>query len=55
MTPNRAANSGSDEPTGTRRAYRAPQLRQLGSVRELTLGKSGQIKEGLFGKMTMQM
>ena len=34
---------------GGRQPYRAPQLRRLGSVRELTLGKSGQFTEGFAG------
>ncbi len=33
---------------GRRRPYHAPRLRRLGSVRELTLGMSGQFNE-LFG------
>ncbi len=34
---------------GARQPYRAPQLRHLGSVRELTLGMSGQFREGISG------
>jgi hypothetical protein len=32
--------------TSSRRPYNAPHLRRLGSVRELTLGKSGSTTEG---------
>lgn len=40
-----------DKASATRRAYRAPQLRRLGSVRDLTLALSGAPMEGLAGGM----
>lgn len=59
MTPNggqpkKEAVEGSTV-NGTRQPYRPPQLRRLGSVRELTLGMSGQFNEGLFGMMRNRM
>jgi len=55
MTPNggQPTNDAVETPTvneGSRKPYRAPQLRRLGSVRELTLGMTGAAAEGLFGK-----
>lgn len=59
MTPNggQPKNDAVEVPTandGSRKPYRAPQLRRLGSVRELTLGRSGQFNEGLFAMRTTQ-
>ena len=54
------ASHPKDQPTAThavpeqdssRRPYKAPQLRHLGSVRELTLGATGSAADGGFTMM----
>jgi hypothetical protein len=61
MTPNGgqpkngAVDTDATANVGTRQPYRAPQLRRLGSVRELTLGMSGVGLEGFFMKMSNPM
>ncbi len=39
-------------PAQERRAYVKPTLRHLGSVRELTLGKTVRLSDGFGGKLT---
>jgi hypothetical protein len=46
-----AESTAQDQPAKARREYRAPQLRRLGSVRDLTLALSGAPMEGLAGGM----
>ncbi|HVH44489.1 MAG TPA: lasso RiPP family leader peptide-containing protein [Labilithrix sp.] len=41
-----SSNPAASEGASTRRPYRAPRLRQLGSVRELTLGGTMGLPEG---------
>ena len=40
------------KPAQERRAYVKPSLRHLGSVRELTLGKTVRLSDGFGGKLT---
>lgn len=44
--PKEAKSAAPSETTSERRPYRAPRLRQLGSVRELTLGATMGAAEG---------
>ena len=53
LHPKTAGNDVKDGASASRRPYHAPRVRRLGSVRDLTLGATGVIGDGMAGFMAM--